>query len=218
MADNSVFDLYILQMADPLTALMYAVQVMNFLKTLVVKTLREREESILGSNPVSNLNSFDDDEHHSSWQLNIENDTVNQNESNEEEKVFLAEEPSLQSPSHHTEDGSETLSGSKDLVSPTEAITQGGNRLLVDTCPCVVVSQVRSLSNGLQEGSFITGLPKGGQVNICKSKSLNSSNPNTAIYSKKVIELQAAEAAEKNRGTEIIRRINSRTELAEAWR
>ncbi|XP_047162872.1 rho GTPase-activating protein 5-like [Vigna umbellata] len=30
------------QMADPLTALMYAVQVMNFLKTLVVKTLRER--------------------------------------------------------------------------------------------------------------------------------------------------------------------------------
>lgn len=33
-----------MQMADPLTALIHAVQVMNFLKTLILKTLREREE------------------------------------------------------------------------------------------------------------------------------------------------------------------------------
>ncbi|KAI3899412.1 hypothetical protein MKW92_035994 [Papaver armeniacum] len=33
------------QMADPLTALLHAVQVMNFLKTLTVKVLREREKS-----------------------------------------------------------------------------------------------------------------------------------------------------------------------------
>ncbi|KAI4348950.1 hypothetical protein L6164_009610 [Bauhinia variegata] len=190
-------------MVDPLTALMYAVQVMNFLKTLVVKTLREREESIIGLNPVSDLNSFDDDGHHSSSQLIPKDDSENQNDRREEEKVFVAEEPSLQSPSHHTEDGSE--GGSKDLVSPTEAIIPGGNRLLVDSCPCIVVSQVRSLSSGLQEGSFIAGLPKGDQVNICKSK--------------KVIELQVAGATDqKNRGTAIISRINSRTELAEAWR
>lgn len=31
-------------MSDPLTALMHAVQVMNLLKTLITKTLREREE------------------------------------------------------------------------------------------------------------------------------------------------------------------------------
>ncbi|KAL4578202.1 hypothetical protein LXL04_014322 [Taraxacum kok-saghyz] len=35
------------QMADPLTALMYAVQVMKFLKTLVTKTLREREDNLV---------------------------------------------------------------------------------------------------------------------------------------------------------------------------
>ncbi|GER48701.1 Gtpase activating protein, partial [Striga asiatica] len=32
------------QMADPLTALIHAVQVMNFLKTLIVKTIRQRQE------------------------------------------------------------------------------------------------------------------------------------------------------------------------------
>lgn len=36
------------QMADPLTALIHAVQVMNFLKTLITKTLREREEAAAG--------------------------------------------------------------------------------------------------------------------------------------------------------------------------
>ncbi|KAF6176593.1 hypothetical protein GIB67_034455 [Kingdonia uniflora] len=36
------------QMSDPLTALMHAVQVMNLLKTLIIKTLREREETATG--------------------------------------------------------------------------------------------------------------------------------------------------------------------------
>ncbi|PRQ32373.1 putative Rho GTPase activation protein [Rosa chinensis] len=35
------------QMADPLTALMYAVQVMNFLKILILKTLQERKENVV---------------------------------------------------------------------------------------------------------------------------------------------------------------------------
>ncbi|KAI3787433.1 hypothetical protein L1987_41896 [Smallanthus sonchifolius] len=40
-----VFAPNVTQMDDPLTALIHAVQVMNFLKTLVIKTLRGREES-----------------------------------------------------------------------------------------------------------------------------------------------------------------------------
>ena len=35
-------------MSDPLTALMHAVQVMNLLKTLITKTLRDREETAAG--------------------------------------------------------------------------------------------------------------------------------------------------------------------------
>ncbi|KAL1827402.1 hypothetical protein ACET3Z_005814 [Daucus carota] len=46
------------QMSDPLTALMHAVQVMNLLKTLIIKTLREREETTIeGYSPMSNCSS-----------------------------------------------------------------------------------------------------------------------------------------------------------------
>ncbi|KAL1298798.1 hypothetical protein HN51_043090 [Arachis hypogaea] len=43
------------QMADPITALMYAVQVMNFLKTLILRTLRERRDSVVEPSPRSYL-------------------------------------------------------------------------------------------------------------------------------------------------------------------
>lgn len=43
------FFLFLFQMADPLTALIHAVQVMNFLRTLILKTIREREEAISAS-------------------------------------------------------------------------------------------------------------------------------------------------------------------------
>ena len=45
-------------MSDPPTALMHAVQVMNLLKTLILKTLREREETAAaGYSPMSSLSS-----------------------------------------------------------------------------------------------------------------------------------------------------------------
>ncbi|TKY61219.1 Rho GTPase-activating protein 3 [Spatholobus suberectus] len=43
------------QMADPLTALIHAVQVMNFLKTLILTTLRERDESVAKTRQLSSL-------------------------------------------------------------------------------------------------------------------------------------------------------------------
>ncbi|KAK3003241.1 hypothetical protein RJ639_018183 [Escallonia herrerae] len=46
------------QMSDPLTALMHAVQVMNLLKTLIMKSLREREETATGGySPMSSRSS-----------------------------------------------------------------------------------------------------------------------------------------------------------------
>lgn len=56
------------QMSDPLTALMHAVQVMNFLKTLILKSLREREEIALGHWPTYCADSRDDDGYDSTTQ------------------------------------------------------------------------------------------------------------------------------------------------------
>ncbi|KAI9090641.1 hypothetical protein K1719_028494 [Acacia pycnantha] len=188
------------QMADPLIALMHAVQVMNFLKTLVIKTLREREESMKESNPVSNLNSFDDDENQSSSRLVLNNGCEHGNDSSQEEKAAFTEEPLTESPNNLTEEDSETESGSENLSTSTEIMVPAvGNKLLIDCCPCNVVSQVCSLRNGLQERSF-TGLT------------------NALGCSKTVVEVPVPGPLEKNRGTAIVGRINSRIELVEAWR
>ncbi|KAL8140926.1 hypothetical protein V2J09_006947 [Rumex salicifolius] len=53
------------QMVDPLTALMYAVRVMNFLKTLIMKTLRKREDSQLNLVPTSCVEPSDESGHQS---------------------------------------------------------------------------------------------------------------------------------------------------------
>lgn len=83
------------QMADPLTALMYAVQVMNFLKTLIVKTLREREDVIVEAGPTSRFDHFDENNGpHCSFRATIdESDEVN----NEEGQDFSVNEPVLES-------------------------------------------------------------------------------------------------------------------------
>ncbi|XP_073145548.1 rho GTPase-activating protein 5-like [Henckelia pumila] len=51
------------QMSDPLTALMYAVQVMNFLKILILKTLRERKDYSVEVGPTPQLEPSDEDCH-----------------------------------------------------------------------------------------------------------------------------------------------------------
>lgn len=205
-------------MADPLTALMYAVQVMNFLKTLVVKTLREREESIVKSNPGPNLNSFDDDGHHSNSKMlhKVDSESVNDCSDDEENTLFVTAEPSQQSPSHLTEDACETES--KSLPTSTENLISAGTRLLVGSCPCNLLSQICSLAIGLQDCGLTTGQTKGDPAKFCRSKSLQLSTYDMDKCSNKVVELPVAGAAEKNLGTAIIGRINSRTELAEAWR
>jgi hypothetical protein len=50
--------LSLMQMADPLTALIHAVQVMNFLKTLILKTIREREKSVDQDRRLSSYTDF----------------------------------------------------------------------------------------------------------------------------------------------------------------
>ncbi|XP_039041305.1 rho GTPase-activating protein 1-like [Hibiscus syriacus] len=82
------------RMADPLNALMYAVQVMNFLKTLILRTLREREESVIEPTAVVHLELFDDNGDHSPSISRIQ-DTEKEDE--EKELFSIAEEPPSES-------------------------------------------------------------------------------------------------------------------------
>lgn len=77
------------QMADPLTALMYAVQVMNFLKTLILKTLRERRDSVVETSSANLLEPSDENGHQSPSQTWLE-DIEEENE--EIEQAFISED------------------------------------------------------------------------------------------------------------------------------
>lgn len=111
------------QMSDPLTALMYAVQVMNFLKMLIIKTLKEREDSIVEPAPTSHLEPSDQNGHESSSQVNSSEET----NSGDEEPAFVAEEPA-------------NKGKSQGLLMSIENIISSRNECLVDNCPCHVVS------------------------------------------------------------------------------
>ena len=208
-------------MVDPLTALMYAVQVMNFLKTLIEKTIREREDSVVETCPVSRVEpSSDEDGHQSSSQSYVQEGKEDANKGNEEEKVFVVDEPAIESPHNSSPDETTTGSGSQSFLSSIENIILGGNRSLVDNCPCEVTSQVSSLMNGVQDGGH-TSVGGEAQTNTSKSKTDQSSSSNMKKGCKKTSEqliVHSVRAAEKTRKTRIMGRMNSRKELVEAWR
>ncbi|XP_047983934.1 rho GTPase-activating protein 5-like [Salvia hispanica] len=78
------------QMTDPLTALIYAVQVIKFLKTLIEKTLREREDSIVEPSCVPHTEYSDDNGN----QISSTRYHDSLAESNEETiEDFVAEDP-----------------------------------------------------------------------------------------------------------------------------
>ncbi|GMG98440.1 hypothetical protein Nepgr_000280 [Nepenthes gracilis] len=90
------------QMADPLTALMYAVQVMNFLKTLIMKTLREREDSWAGPAPASCAGPSDESGHQSPSQPCLEDYFADNNEEtdNEDTEQYTTDDEPLADSSH----------------------------------------------------------------------------------------------------------------------
>lgn len=106
-------------MADPISALMYAVQVMNFLKTLILRTVRERKDSVVESCPRFYLQPSVDNENRRILE-SFRQDTPAENEEAQEnfvlEKTALDRSPeSLQNNSTGGEPGSLTNS-SENLV------------------------------------------------------------------------------------------------------
>ncbi|KAA8516730.1 hypothetical protein F0562_016764 [Nyssa sinensis] len=206
------------QMADPLTALMYAVKVMNFLKTLTVMTLREREDSIIDSAPASHSGPSDDNGHRRSSQP-FPKDT---NEVNQEELFFVAKESLSESSVHHPcdHDDSKAEGETQGFLTSIENIILGGNEQLVGNCSGEVPNQVDSTKNGLEEGG--SDGPNGGtRLNTRKHKTGQSSNSYFKKGPKRVNEkavVRATGPVDKSRETSIVSRLNSRTERVEAWR
>ncbi|KAK4478757.1 hypothetical protein RD792_014255 [Penstemon davidsonii] len=179
------------QMSDPLTALMYAVQVMNFLKTLIVKTIREREDSIVESAPMQQLEPSDEDSHHRTISKPINLDA---NEIIDEEVNNIAKEPKSSNESHG-------------FLSSIENILHDGKGLsnAADICPAADVASGRSQPRSRrtksdQQPSNSNNGKKGSRKHI----------PRPAVH--------VNETGEKSKEMSIISRVNSYTERVEAWR
>ncbi|KAI3732864.1 hypothetical protein L1987_64074 [Smallanthus sonchifolius] len=155
------------QMADPLTALMYAVQVMNFLKTLIVKTLREREDVIVEAGPASRFDHFDENNGpHCSFQRTVDG-TNEVDEVNKEYQDFSVKEPTLESHENFCCDELTSESQSQTTVSEerSEVVVIEGGARMVDSGVRVVQA---SKSSNLQSSN--SSQKKGLRKNVEKSK------------------------------------------------
>ncbi|KAL3518556.1 hypothetical protein ACH5RR_021145 [Cinchona calisaya] len=196
------------QMADPLTALMYAVQVMNFLKKLIEKTLRDREDIVVEQASTSHPEPYDENGHQSP-ELHVED----AREANEEpEPLFISGEPELDSAS---------ACNQVDNISVEEYLTSTSPEEYSD----------ESASSGTPaESCTLTNLrepqvsdPRADiKENIQESRTGQSSNFNQMNCAKNTEEqhvvTQAIGVYNKSKGISNLSRINSLTERIEAWR
>lgn len=196
------------QMADPLTALMYAVQVMNFLRTLIEKILRERGDSPVEYPPPLNVDpSEGTGPQSSSVPLSEE---ARAEEGRRKEELYAREEPAAECSSRSADN--ELLTGSEpQKLSSIENIIPSGNRTLVDSCPWEAASQFGSLKSEVCNG------PSGGS-NGAALRIIPKSSSNFRRGSMKVKEVQIVQKATPAEKGKIIGNINPRAELREAWR
>lgn len=201
------------QMADPLTALMYAVQVMNFLKTLILRTLREREDSVVEQTPSSRLEPFDENGHQSASTSCLE-DADRDNE--EIEQDFITEEPVMEGSTDSGQKNEITVEEDCDPIASVEKLTVDSDHSreapsLVDT----FISET--------DASGVICLKASGvHANTAMCMISQSSNSNLKSgprrFDKQQSVLQRTGTVEKAKGISNLSSINSRTERIEAWR
>lgn len=192
------------QMADPLTALMYAVQVMNFLRTLIEKTLKDREDSLVEPDSVSNLDRPDEYGHQSPPQFSLENS----NESNElTEQVFTVEEP---------ESASASESNRVDNITDDEYLSYAtSSEESDDSVSCETPIHV----NTKARKACVTRTPNLEEDTQRIGQSSDSNQTKDVL--KLDLESTAVQSLgndSKSKGISNLIRINSMTERTEAWR
>ncbi|XP_022730607.1 rho GTPase-activating protein 1-like [Durio zibethinus] len=199
-------------MADPLTALMYAVQVMNFLKTLILRTLREREDSVVEPTMAFRLEPFDENGDQSPSLSHIP-DTKKDNE--EKELAFIAKEPLRESFRNYSQTNEMTdaeyhspISTVNQLITDADLSdeTSAGVETFFSETDAIV-------ANYLKPGTLV----KTGKSNIGQSSNSSLKKEPNKIYGQQSI-LHITNPVEKTKEISNLSRIGSRIERIEAWR
>ncbi|KAM2507743.1 hypothetical protein PS1_030110 [Malus domestica] len=178
------------QMADPLTALMYAVQVMNFLITLILKTLRERKDFVVEP-PLCYVEPSDEDGHQSPSQSLKEG--IGKLNEGKEQSVFM-EEPQSGSSSN-----SNQVSGCcHDVVQDDSLVNE------------MEAGRVNNMTSEVQAHDFSKSAP--GQSSDSNIKMV----PKRPSEQQSVI--RGTGPIQKARGISTLSRIDSTMERIEAWR
>jgi hypothetical protein len=195
-----------MQMADPLTALMYAVQVMNFLKMLIQKTLKDREESNLEDVSLPQKDPSDENGHQ---KPSVTLDSLPEEESRR--PSFVNEAPLLNSPAHSSEDKPNEFDATEGA---TAAFTAQTSEVLASREGSTSCSQpaLATPATATSDASSSTA------TNSLQGKGSQSLNRRRTRKVKGQSGTRATPAAEKSRGVSIVSRINSKVERIEAWR
>lgn len=201
------------QMADPLTALMYAVQVMNFLKMLILRTLREREDSVVEHTPSSRLEPFDENGHQSATRSCLE-DADRDNE--EIEQAFITEEPVMEGSTDTGRKNEITVEEDCDPIAAVEKLTVDSDHSRE------APSQVDTFISETDAHGVICLKASGAHANATMCMIGQSSDSNLKRGPRRLDKqqsvLQKTGTVEKAKGISNLSCINSRTERIEAWR
>ncbi|OEL25406.1 Rho GTPase-activating protein 1 [Dichanthelium oligosanthes] len=193
------------QMADPLTALMYAVQVMNFLKMLIQKTLKDREESNLEDVSLPQKDPSDENGHQ---KPSVTLDSLL--EEGSRRPSFVNEEPLLNSPAHSSEDKPNEINAAEGVTAAFTAQTSEVLASREGSTSCSHPALATPADTADASGATAT--------NSLQGKGSRSPNRRRTRKVKGQSGTRATPAAEKSRGVSIMSRINSKVERIEAWR
>ncbi|KAK0602981.1 hypothetical protein LWI29_000126 [Acer saccharum] len=200
------------QMADPLTALMYAVQVMNFLKMLILRTLREREDSMVEQTPGSHLEPFDKNGRQNPSQSCVE---VTEKDNEEIEQAFIAEEPVMEGSASCGQNNEITDGEDHGPLASIEKSTANRDQF------CKTPAQVDTHFSEI-DACGVNFVKASIQADTGKCYIGQSSNSNVKRGSRRTdrqqSELQTTGTVEKTKGISNLSRIDSRIERIEAWR
>ncbi|KAG6479938.1 rho GTPase-activating protein 5-like [Zingiber officinale] len=200
----TVFAPNMTQMADPLTALMHAVHVMNFLRMLILKTLKERQEPSLDDASPSNADGPSDENGHTSPTFHLES-------CSKEATEHAVDDPAFETPRVPDEKPTEDESAESPQTSHNDTKTKA--MALNPTQPggsCCEQELCANVTGTLHASSHWRKASRCNSHNH-RIKGRKAKGQSTS---------RASWPSEKSKGTSaiVVSRINSKVERIEAWR